>query len=332
MDRIGIIGGGAWGTALAQTAAQAGRRPIIWAHEPEVVDDINARHENRLFLPGVSLAPTLSATASLGEVGQTDLILLVTPAQHTRRIAGALAEAAAGAPLPPVVICAKGLERDSHALMSTAVSEATSGARVAVLSGPSFAADVARGLPTAVTLAADDATLGRTIADALGHRGFRIYWSDDIVGAQIGGAVKNVLAIAAGIVVGRQLGASAHAALVTRGFAELQRLGLALGATPETLGGLSGLGDLMLTCGDRQSRNMSLGYALGQGEPLADILGGRRSVSEGVHTASAVTEMAAAHGIEMPICEAVARIVAGDVDLDATIAALMARPQRAEAG
>ena len=230
----------------------------------------------------------------------------------------------------PLVLCAKGLEQASGKLLGEVVSEALPQARAAVLSGPSFAADVVRGLPAALTLACADEELGTQLVDTLGYRQLRLYRSTDIIGTQLGGAVKNVLAIAAGIVEGRALGASAHAALVTRGFAELRRFGEALGARPETLMGLSGLGDLLLTCGSPQSRNMSLGRALGQGQTLESILGARRSVAEGVYTAAAVARVAAEKGIDMPIAQAVHAIVAGKLTVDAAIEALLSRPFRAE--
>ena len=327
-DSIGIIGGGAWGTALAQTARLAGREVLLWALEADVVAEINARHANTPFLPGVPLDPGLRATGTLADIARCDVVLMVAPAQHVRAIAGQLAPDLP--PGKPVVMCAKGLEQATGKLMGEVMAEALPAAIQAVLSGPSFAADVARGLPAAVTIATADEALGEQLASALGYRNLRIYWSGDLVGVQLGGAVKNVLAIAAGIVHGRGLGASAHAALVTRGFAELRRFGSALGARPETLMGLSGLGDLLLTCGSPQSRNMSLGHALGEGKSLKSVLEGRRSVAEGVYTAAAVTRVAAQHGIEMPICAAVHAIVGGKMSIDAAIDALLSRPFKAE--
>jgi glycerol-3-phosphate dehydrogenase (NAD(P)+) len=327
-ERIGVIGGGAWGTALAQTSSVAGRDVLLWAREPEVVDDINVRHANQAFLPGVTLSPTLTATADLAAVAACNPILMVAPAQHVRTVGRALSGHIA--PGTSVIICAKGLEQATGKLLGDVLAEALPEAVPAVLSGPSFAADVARGLPTAVTLATPDAATGKTLAQTLAGRHFRIYWTDDLVGTELGGAIKNVLAIGAGIVDGRGLGASAHAALVTRGFAEMRRLGEALGARSDTLMGLSGLGDLLLTCGSPQSRNMSLGRALGQGQALADVLGSRRSVAEGVYTASAVVKVAAEHGIEMPIVAAVDAIVNGALTIDAAIDALLSRPLRAE--
>jgi glycerol-3-phosphate dehydrogenase (NAD(P)+) len=306
----------------------AGRAVLIWAREPEVVAEVEACHSNSAFLPGVALDPALRATGTLAEIAACDVVLMVAPAQHVRAVAAQLApDLAAG---KPVVICAKGLEQATGKLLVEVVAEALPQAALAVLSGPSFAADVARGLPTALTLACADETLGTRLIEALGYRHFRLYRSTDMVGVQLGGAVKNVLAIAAGIVEGKGLGASAHAALVARGFAELRRFGAALGARPETLMGLSGLGDLLLTCGSPQSRNMSLGRALGQGQSLEAVLGSRRSVSEGVYTAAAVARIAAETRIDMPISAAVNAIVAGNTAVDAAIEALLSRPFKVE--
>jgi glycerol-3-phosphate dehydrogenase (NAD(P)+) len=325
---IGIIGGGAWGTALGQTLRLAGRNVLLWARESEVVAEINTAHANTLFLPGVALDPQLRATSDLAAIANCEVVLMVAPAQHVRAACAALSpRLAAGKPL---VMCAKGLEQATGKLLGEVVREALPQASLAILSGPSFAADVVRGLPAALTLACADEALGRRLVDSLGYRQFRLYRSRDMIGVQLGGAVKNVLAIAAGIVEGRGLGASAHAALVARGFAELRRFGAALGAQPDTLMGLSGLGDLLLTCGSPQSRNMSLGRALGQGQALADVLGGRRSVSEGVYTAAAVSRLAAAKGIDMPISQSVHAIVAGSVTVDEAIEALLSRPFRTE--
>lgn len=327
-DRIGIAGGGAWGTALAQTLTVSGRDVTIWAREADVVTDINAHHVNRTYLPGIPLDPTLSATADLADLAAADAILLVCPAQHSRTVATTLAPAVR--PGVPVIVCAKGVERGTGKLMAHVVAETIPQATLAILSGPSFAADVARGLPTAVTLACLDEALGEVLAERLGALQFRIYWSDDIVGVELGGALKNVLAIAAGIVDGKGLGASAHAALVTRGFAEMRRLGRALGAQPRTLMGLSGLGDLVLTCGSPQSRNMSLGRALGQGHALDAVLSKRVAVTEGVFTTAAVVELAAQKGIEMPITGAVHAILEGQLSVDEAIMELMSRPFKAE--
>lgn len=327
-DTVGVIGGGAWGTALATVAARAGRAVTLWAREPEVVEAVNGNRENQIFLPGVTLDPAIRATGELAEVAAAPLVLLVSPAQALRHVAEALAsDLAAGT---PTVICAKGIERGTARLMSDVLAEAAPQAQPMVLSGPSFAADVARGLPTAVTLAAGSLEAARPVAEALAGPTFRPYLGDDIVGTQIGGAVKNVLAIACGIVEGRGLGTSARAALTTRAFAELSRFGRALGARPETLMGLSGLGDLVLTCSSPQSRNMSLGVALGEGQSMTEVLAGRQSVSEGVYTAGVVVEMAHASGIEMPIAEAVHWIVSGTRSVDEVIDDLLQRPIRAE--
>lgn len=327
-ETIGIIGGGAWGTALAQSAHRAGRTPLLWAYEPETIMDINDNRQNRTYLPGVTLDRAVRATGKLQEVAACDALLLVSPAQHVRELAS---ELAAHLPGPrPIVICAKGIEYTTHKLLSEVIGEVLPEAPAAVLSGPSFAAEVARGLPAALTLASADEALGQGLAHALGHTGFRLYWSDDIVGAQVGGAVKNVLALAAGIVMGKELGNNAHAAMVTRGFAEIVRLGQALGGRAETMTGLSGLGDLILTCSSEQSRNMSLGMALGQGRRMEDVLGARKSVSEGVYTASAVAELAKEHGLDLPICEGVHKVVSGEASVDEAIEGLLARPFRAE--
>jgi len=328
LQRVGILGGGAWGTALAQSARRAGRDVTLWAHEVETVSEINSHHANRVYLPGVALDPAIKATAKAKEAADADLILLVVPSQFLRAVAKEIApHFQAG---KPVVICAKGFEESSGTFMSEVVKEVLPEAEVAVLSGPSFAVEVARNLPTALTLACESETLGARLMAALAHRNFRLYWSSDVIGTQVGGTVKNVLAIAAGIVEGREFGRNAHAAVTTRGFAELVRLGTKLGGRFETLTGLSGLGDLILTCSSIQSRNMSLGVALGQGQALADILGARKSITEGVYSASAVVALAKSHGIEMPICEAVHNVVKGRMSLDEAIEALLSRPLRSE--
>lgn len=327
-ETISVIGGGAWGTALAQTASQTGKRVVLWAREPDVVADINERHVNRAFLPGVSLDPTLRATADLDEAAQADAVLMVAPAQHMRAVAQGLSRRFADG--KPLVICCKGIEQQTGKLMGDVAEEVLPQAVIAVLSGPSFAADVARGLPAALTLACRNEATGRALTSALSSRQMRLYWSPDVTGAELGGAVKNVLAIAAGILDGRGLGASAHAALVTRGFAELRRFAENFGAKPETLMGLSGLGDLILTCGSAQSRNMSLGRALAEGKTLAQILGARQAVTEGVYTAAAVVKLARERRIEMPIAEAVHAIIEGSLSVDDAITGLMQRPLKAE--
>jgi glycerol-3-phosphate dehydrogenase (NAD(P)+) len=328
MQRIGIVGGGAWGTALAVTARRAGREIVLWAREAEVVTAINQRHENPLFLPGIAIDPAIVATGDIAAAASADAVLLVVPAQHLRAVAGAIAPTLR--PGAAVVICAKGVEEASGALMSEVAAAALSGARLAVLSGPTFAGEVARGLPTAVTLATVDQALGGALIAALGTRSFRPYLSADVVGAEIGGAVKNVLAIACGIVAGRRLGDNARAALITRGLAEMVRLAHAKGGRAETLMGLSGLGDLTLTCTALQSRNHSLGFALGEGAVLDEILGRRRSVAEGVSSAAAVAALARRLGLDMPIVAAVDAILHHGADIDETIASLLARPFRGE--
>jgi len=329
MKNIAIIGAGAWGTALAMAARRAGRNVVLQAHEPEVADAINGSHENSLFLPGVALDPEIRATNDPAEAAvDTDVVLLVVPTQFLRAVLTGLS-----GNLPsgvPVVICAKGIEQETLALMSEICEEVVPQAPVAVLSGPTFAAEVALDRPTAVTLASADKALGIGLSEALGTSRFRIYRSDDIVGAQVGGAVKNVLAIGCGIVEGRGLGDNAKAALITRGLAEIVRLGLAKGAKAETLMGLSGIGDLVLTCNAMQSRNFSLGVALGQGEALDGILAARTSVAEGVFSAASVSKLAGSLSIDMPLSVAVDGILNHFADINATIEGLLARPAGAE--
>jgi glycerol-3-phosphate dehydrogenase (NAD(P)+) len=329
MQRIGILGAGAWGTALALTARRAGRDVVIRAHEPEVAASIAVRHENPLFLPGLRLDPTIRATTEIAEALAADAVLLACPAQHLRALLGR-ARAHWRADVP-AVICAKGVEQVTGALMSEVTAASLpADIPIAVLSGPSFAIEVARELPTAVTLACADDRLRKILPAALGTPRFRIYSSDDVIGAEIGGAVKNVLAIGCGIVAGRALGDNARAALITRGLAEMTRLAVRLGARPETLAGLSGLGDLVLTCTALQSRNFSLGVALGRGRPLAQILAERHGVTEGVYTAASVVERARRVGVALPICAAVDAVLNRGADLDDTIAGLLARPFRSE--
>jgi len=328
IESVGIISGGAWGTALAQAMRCAGRDVVLWAREAEVVAGINAHHVNETFLPGIALDAGIRATGALTEAAACDVLLMAPPAQYVRAVCGELAAHLRSA--QPMVLCSKGIEQATGHLMGDVVAEVVPEATRAVLSGPSFAADVARGLPTALTIACADEGMGRQLAERLGSQTFRLYWTSDLIGAELGGAVKNVLAIAAGIVEGRGFGASAHAALVTRGFAELRRFGEALGARPETLIGLSGLGDLILTCGSPQSRNMSFGRALGQGRSLDEALEGRTAVTEGIYTAIAVRRIAAEKGIEMPICSAVCDIVEGRATVVEAVDRLMQRPMKAE--
>jgi glycerol-3-phosphate dehydrogenase (NAD(P)+) len=323
-----VIGGGAWGTALAALLAGNGVDTVLWALERDVSASVNERRCNDLYLPGVRLPETLRATSTLAATGGRDAYVFVAPAQHARGLFTALKEAAPGS--APLLLCSKGIERATGKLLTETLKEVWPTAKPAVLSGPSFARDVAEGMPTAVTLAANDAALGARWMATVSAPHFRPYLSDDLIGAELGGAVKNVLAIAAGAVQGRGLGESARAALIARGFAEFVRLGRARGARTETMAGLSGLGDLILTATSPQSRNMSLGVELGRGRRLEDVLGERNSVTEGVATAPAVVAMAKTAGVEMPVCAAVADLVSGARGLDAIIAALMARPLKAE--
>jgi glycerol-3-phosphate dehydrogenase (NAD(P)+) len=328
MKTAGVIGGGAWGTALAQVAARAGLSVILQARESEVVDQIRTTGENSLFLPGIALDSAVTATTDMAGLAGADLILAVAPAQHLRAALTAFAPHAR--PGQPVLLCSKGVEQGSLKLMTQVLAETLPEAAPAVLSGPSFAGEVARGLPTAVTLACPDPDLGRALAGAIATPTFRPYVSGDMIGAEAGGAIKNVLAIACGIVEGKGLGRSAHAALITRGFAEMTRMAVALGGQAATVAGLCGLGDLVLTCSSPQSRNMSVGLALGSGQTLDQALAGKLSVAEGVASAPAVTSLAARLGIETPICEAVAAILAGETEVEAAILSLLSRPLRAE--
>lgn len=327
-ETVAVLGAGAWGTALAQVAAQAGRSVTLWAREPEVVDAVNTGHENVLFLPGIRLHPALRATGVLAAAAAADLILAVPPAQHMRAVLRGLAPALK--PNAPIVLCAKGVERGTLALMTEVLAAEIPHAIPAVLSGPGFAKDVARGLPTATTVASPEQVLAQRIVATIGLPTFRPYVAGDLVGAEIGGAVKNVIAIACGMAEGKRLGDGARAALITRGFAELTRLGLAMGAKAETLSGLCGLGDLVLTCASLNSRNTSLGAALGEGRALKDILAERRSVAEGAESAPAVVALAKKHGVEMPICEAVDAILTGRVTIDEAVTMLLSRPFKAE--
>lgn len=321
---IGVIGGGAWGTALAETAAKAGRDVTLWCVEPEVARSINSDHENAVFLPGVTLSESIRATNDIADLADCDAILAVAPAQHMRPVLKSFAPHCREA--TPVLLCSKGIERGTLKLMTDVLDEEIPSAIPAVLSGPSFAIDVAKGLPTAVTLATRHKSLGSALMNAIGTPRFRPYWSGDLIGAEIGGSVKNVLAIACGISEGKGLGKSAHAALIARGFAEMTRLAVAMGAERETLSGLCGLGDLVLTCSSTQSRNMSCGVALGEGRALADIMGERKAVTEGVATAPAVVELSHRAGVRMPICEAIAAILSGDVSVDDAMEMLLNRP------
>jgi glycerol-3-phosphate dehydrogenase (NAD(P)+) len=329
VKRLAIIGGGAWGTALAVVARRAGSSAQVWARDPDVVAAINARHENPAFLPEIALDPAIAATSDLAAaIDGAEAALLVVPAQFLRGVVERLAPLLP-APLP-LLLCAKGIEARSLQTMSEVVREILPQAPVAVLSGPSLAAEVAAGLPTAVTIASSDIALARAFVAALGGSRFRPYLSGDTIGAEIGGAVKNVVAIACGIVVGSGLGENARAALITRGLAEMIRLGVAKGGRAETFAGLSGLGDLVLTCGAAASRNHALGLALGRGSSLEVALAGRRAVVEGVATAPAVVGLAARLGIEMPIAEAVEAVLHQGVAIAVMTERLLARPYRSE--
>jgi glycerol-3-phosphate dehydrogenase (NAD(P)+) len=322
---IGVIGAGAWGTALAQVAAANGERVILWAREPDVVRAINETQENTVFLKGVPLSPLIRATGSMEDLAACDMLLLVTPAQHVR---ASLSQASVGD--RPLVLCAKGIEAGTQFLMSEVARELAPAAPIAVLSGPTFAHEVAAGLPTAVTLSCADVAVGAALAMRLARPHFRPYLSSDVLGAEIGGAVKNVLAIACGVVAGRGLGQNAGAALIARGFAEMTRFGLAKGAQAETLAGLSGLGDLVLTCSSTASRNFSLGKGLGEGKAASILLADRNTVAEGAFTAPVLQLAARALGVEMPVVDAVCALLSGSIPVDDVVRELLSRPLRSE--
>jgi glycerol-3-phosphate dehydrogenase (NAD(P)+) len=319
---VAVVGAGAWGTALATVAARAGRSVVLYARNTERAAHLASTRGNAK-LPGVRLDPGIGVTNDIAIAARADIILIATPAQHLREAVAGLAPHLAGA--TPIIACAKGIERGTHQFMTEVIAASAPTATPAILSGPSFAEDVARGLPTAVTLAAGDEALARALVQALGSSTFRPYHTTDVRGVEIGGAAKNVLAIAAGIVAGRNLGASAQAALTTRGFAELMRLGRACGARSETMAGLSGLGDLILTCSSPQSRNLALGIALGRGEPRPPD-----RLAEGEFTAPVLIELAASQQVDMPVSNAVAAILSGAMTIDAAIDSLLTRPFRAE--
>jgi glycerol-3-phosphate dehydrogenase (NAD(P)+) len=324
--KVGVIGGGAWGTALAQVAASAGGETLLWALEPDVVQTINERRENAAFLPGIALNEAIRATSELGDLRACDALLVVTPAQHMRAVLEKLGDTG-----QPLVLCSKGIEERSRELLHNVARQSCAASPVAILSGPTFAHEVAKGLPTAVTLAAEDQALAEQFRDRIALPAFRIYLSDDVAGAEIGGAVKNVLAIACGVVEGKGLGQNARAALIARGFAEMTRFGLAFGAQRDTLAGLSGLGDLVLTCSSTSSRNYSLGKGIGEGRSAADLLADRRTVAEGAFTAPVLARLARERAIDMPIVEAVDALIAGRANVDEVLEALLSRPPKAEA-
>jgi glycerol-3-phosphate dehydrogenase (NAD(P)+) len=321
-DKVAVIGAGAWGTALAALAARAGRDVVLCARSSAAAAEIAATRTNPK-LSGMKLEAHIEVTEDIGLAARADIILIATPAQNLRAAVATLAPHLARA--TPVIACAKGIERGTHKFMTEVIAETAPDARPAILSGPSFAEDVARGLPTAVTLAAKEVELASSLAQALGSSNFRPYHTSDIRGVEIGGAAKNVLAIAAGIVAGKKLGASAQAALTTRGFSELVRLGRACGARSETMAGLSGLGDLILTCSSPQSRNFALGMALGRGEARP-----RDKLAEGEFTAPVLIELAASQDVDMPVSNAVAAILNGATTIDDAIESLLTRPFKAE--
>lgn len=324
-SNFGVVGGGAWGTALAQLLAADGAPVRLWAREADVVTAINSEHRNPLFLPGATLSPSLTATGELSDLATCDALLIVVPVPYMRAV---LAELPPGD--APLILCSKGMEADSFAFPIDIARDVTPSRPVAVLSGPTFAHEVAAGLPTAITLAAEDHKLADALAQAIARPHFRPYVSGDVIGAEIGGAVKNILAIASGIVDGAGLGLNARAALISRGFAEMTRFGLARGADAETLAGLAGLGDLILTCTSSNSRNFALGQGLGRGEEAAMLMADRLTVAEGAFSAPVMAAAARADGIDMPITDAVARLVAGEIRAPEAIQALLSRPLRRE--
>jgi glycerol-3-phosphate dehydrogenase (NAD(P)+) len=322
--KIGVIGGGAWGTALAQLAAGGGQ-VRLWALETDVVESINRDRLNPVYLPGVQLSSGIEASSDLGALADCDTLVVVAPTQHLRSVLSLLPDERR-----PLILCAKGIEEGSRKLVAEVVAEIHPNAPVAVLSGPTFAREVAMGLPTAVTLACHDLELARRLAGRLARPHFRPYASTDVIGAEIGGAVKNVMAIACGVVEGKGLGLNARAALIARGFAEMTRFGLARGGRADTLAGLSGLGDLVLTCSSAASRNFSLGKGLGEGRTAAELMADRRTVAEGAFTAPVLREAARDVGVEMPVVDAVCALLGNSSTVDEVIGALLARPLREE--
>ncbi|MEZ5656321.1 MAG: NAD(P)H-dependent glycerol-3-phosphate dehydrogenase [Sphingobium sp.] len=322
--KIGVVGAGAWGTALAQVMAEGGD-VLLWALEQEVTDAVNGAHENAIYLPGLALNPDIKATSDLADMTACDALLIVTPAQHVRRVVSQLPVGD-----QPVILCAKGIEAGTGKLMSQVVEDVVPGATIGVLSGPTFAHEVAAGLPTAITLACNNDAMAEQLLERVARPTFRPYLSDDVIGAEVGGAVKNVLAIACGVADGAELGLNARASLIARGFAEMSRFGVALGARADTLGGLSGLGDLVLTCSSTNSRNFSLGKGLGEGKSAQELLSNRRTVAEGASTAPVLRDAARGAGVEMPIVEAVCALLDGTVGVGDMIDALLSRPLRSE--
>ena len=320
-EKLAVVGGGAWGTALAQVAATGGRETILWALEDDVVTAVNETQENPVYLKGLRLDPAIRATNEFADLAEADAWLVVTPAQHMRSV---LERASSSG--RPLVLCSKGIEEKSGKLLHDVAHEVCPGAPIAVLSGPTFAHEVAAGLPTAVTLACEDRELGEALRARINLPSFRTYCTDDVAGAEVGGAVKNVLAIACGVAEGRGLGQNARAALIARGFAEMTRFGMAMGGRRETLAGLSGLGDLVLTCSSTSSRNFSLGVAIGQGKDPAELMKDRRTVAEGAHTAPVLDRIAKERGIDMPLVDAVATLLSGKVRVDELLETMLSRP------
>ena len=327
-NKISVIGGGAWGTALAAMAARAGRDVLLWAREDGVVTSINEAHENKDFLPDVTLPESLKATENMADVAAAEVILMVVPAQFVRAITQDMKVFLKES--TPIILCAKGIEQSTGKMMNEVVTEVLPKSPLVVLSGPTFAREVAANMPSAVTIASKYQQIAQNVADTLGQPTFRPYLSRDVVGAEVGGAVKNVLAVACGIVAGLELGDNARAALITRGLAEMVRFGEVFGAKRETMMGLCGLGDLILTCSSVQSRNMSLGMALGQGKSVSEIMSGRISVAEGYHTAGILAEIAERENIDMPIAAAVNEILHKGGDVKEIVQQLMNRPYVSE--
>ena len=321
IERLAVIGGGAWGTALAQVASAGGRETLLWAIEDDVVAAVNNIHQNPVYLKGLDLNPAIRATSNFSDLSGCDAWLVVTPAQHMRAVLGR-----APCPNMPLILCSKGIEQASGKMLHEVAHEVCPSSPVAVLSGPTFAHEVAAGLPTAVTLACADKVLGEALRRRINLPAFRTYLTDDVAGAEAGGAVKNVLAIACGVAEGRRLGQNARAALIARGFAEMTRFGLAMGARRETLAGLSGLGDLVLTCSSTSSRNFSLGVAIGRGERATDLLKDRRTVAEGAHTAPVLHRIATKRNIDMPIVSAVVELLGGQVSVGELLETMLSRP------
>lgn len=329
MKNFAVIGSGAWGTALAVILQRNHNQVNLWAREQDVIDDILNNHENSIFLPGVKFTEKIMVSSKLEDViKNADAVVMVVPAQFVRDVCKQMAPIWKNG--LPLLICSKGIEQKTGALMSEVVKQELPNAIIAVLSGPTFAGEAAKGFPTSVTIACDNKNIGKNFVQSFGTKTFRPYYSNDVIGSQVGGAVKNVMAIAAGIVEGKGLGDNTRAALITRGLAEIVRLAKALGGKEETLMGMSGIGDLLLTANSLQSRNYTVGVELGKGKKLKEIVAGKRSIAEGVFTAQAVTNLAKKIGIEMPICQAMNAILNQDANVDDMINSLLSRPFRDE--